>query len=365
MKTKLLKTPTNSAQSCQRGITMVEIMVALVLSLVLAAGAGQIYLANKQTYRVQDAQSRLQENGRFALDVMTRDLRQAGYVGCNSAVTKLRVIAKAPLISLPLTGTSAPALPTNVVVASPVTGGDNNTAGTYTNPSPAISSTLASNQLTSVVRGTDAFSVQFAESCGGRTTSPMTGVNPTGMIAAGNSCDITVGAGTTAGTPLVISDCSTSHVFRAASDSSQNSLEGTDSDTLGRYPYPIDSEILRYRSYTYYVRLNEAGQPALYRLDNNSATGGNNPMELVEGIENLQVTYGLDVDSDGAANQFVDAPTAVWPQVVAVRLVVTVRTIEDNLASAARSYTFNGSSATDRRLVRTFSATVGLRNRLP
>jgi type IV pilus assembly protein PilW len=252
------------------------------------------------------------------------------------------------------------------VVASPVTGGDNNTTGTYTNPSPAISSTLASNQLTSVVRGTDAFTVQFAESCGGRTTSAMTGVNPSGMIAAGNTCDITVGAGTTAGTPLVISDCSTSHVFRAASDSSQNSLDGTDSDILGRYPYPIESEILRYRSYTYYVRLNDAGQPALYRLDNNSATNDNNPMQLVEGIENLQVTYGLDLDSDGAANQFVDAPTAVWPQVVAVRVVVTVRSIEDNLASATRTYNFNGSNnLTDRRLVRTFSATVGLRNRLP
>lgn len=63
----------------QRGLTLIEIMVALVLSLFLIAGVIQLFLGSKQTYRFHDALSRLQENGRFALDSMTRDIRMAGF----------------------------------------------------------------------------------------------------------------------------------------------------------------------------------------------------------------------------------------------------------------------------------------------
>jgi len=64
----------------QHGLTLVELMVALVLSLVLAAGVIQLFIGTKQTYRFYDALSRLQENGRFALDAMASDIRMAGYI---------------------------------------------------------------------------------------------------------------------------------------------------------------------------------------------------------------------------------------------------------------------------------------------
>lgn len=64
----------------QHGLTLIEIMVALVLSLFLIAGVIQLFLGSKQTYRFHDAASRLQENGRLALDTMGRDIRMAGYV---------------------------------------------------------------------------------------------------------------------------------------------------------------------------------------------------------------------------------------------------------------------------------------------
>lgn len=63
----------------QRGLTLIEIMVALVLSLFLIAGVIQLFLGSKQTYRFHDALSRLQENGRFALDTMARDIRMADF----------------------------------------------------------------------------------------------------------------------------------------------------------------------------------------------------------------------------------------------------------------------------------------------
>jgi type IV pilus assembly protein PilW len=62
----------------QQGMTIVEIMIGLLLSLVLSAGVIQIYLSNKQTYYLQEEMSGLQENGRFAIEVLQRTIRGAG-----------------------------------------------------------------------------------------------------------------------------------------------------------------------------------------------------------------------------------------------------------------------------------------------
>lgn len=63
----------------QRGFSMVEMLVALMLSLILTAGIIQLFIGSKQTYRFHDALSRLQENGRFAIESMAADIRMAGF----------------------------------------------------------------------------------------------------------------------------------------------------------------------------------------------------------------------------------------------------------------------------------------------
>ncbi|MFO1418816.1 MAG: PilW family protein [Methylotetracoccus sp.] len=63
----------------QAGISLIELMVGLAAGLVLIAGASQVYLANKQTYRLQDAQSRLQEDGRFVAEFLAKTIRPAGF----------------------------------------------------------------------------------------------------------------------------------------------------------------------------------------------------------------------------------------------------------------------------------------------
>lgn len=63
----------------QRGFTLVEIMVALVISLFLVAGLIQVLISSRQVYRVQDGLARIQENGRFGMDFITRSIREAGY----------------------------------------------------------------------------------------------------------------------------------------------------------------------------------------------------------------------------------------------------------------------------------------------
>lgn len=63
----------------QSGMTLLELLISMSLGLLLLAGIGTIYVGSNQTYRVQEQNARIQESGRYALDVIGRSLRQAGY----------------------------------------------------------------------------------------------------------------------------------------------------------------------------------------------------------------------------------------------------------------------------------------------
>ena len=68
--------------SKQPGMTLIEIMIALAIGAFLLGGVIKIFLGSTQSYRMLENLSRLQENGRFALEFMGRDIRQAGYRVC-------------------------------------------------------------------------------------------------------------------------------------------------------------------------------------------------------------------------------------------------------------------------------------------
>ena len=74
----------------QRGLTLVELMVGLTIGLILTAGILQIFVHSKQTYRVEEALSRVQENGRMALDFIANDIRMASYWGCQSSPSNIQ-----------------------------------------------------------------------------------------------------------------------------------------------------------------------------------------------------------------------------------------------------------------------------------
>jgi type IV pilus assembly protein PilW len=335
---------------CQSGFTLIEIMIALLVGLFLLGGIMQIFINTKQTYRVQDSLSRLQENARYALELLTHDIRLTGYFGCGGSSVK--VIANNPLIApVAHSGNGT------VVVASTITGGNDN-AGSFTTPFPA----LTSSPLSSAVSGTDALTVQFGESCGGYTTAPMTTVNPNGgtpaKMSTTQSCgsNITPGTDISVGTPLVISDCATADIFRAATDTTQNKdTTGTATSAFSKAQYNAGSEIMLYRSYTYYIRAGSSGVSALWRFDNNKTVVGNqNPGEIVEGISNMQILYGVDSDSDGTANFYVaSASVTDMNLVVSVRITLTAQSIDANLT------TIEGGV-----LSRDFTTTIALRNRI-
>jgi len=63
----------------QLGLTLIELMIALVISSILMLGVSSIYVSSKRGYKIQDNMARQQENGRFSLEILLHDLRMAGY----------------------------------------------------------------------------------------------------------------------------------------------------------------------------------------------------------------------------------------------------------------------------------------------
>jgi type IV pilus assembly protein PilW len=72
-----------------RGFSLVELMVALVITLILLAGIGQIFLSSKKSFTIQDSLGRMQENGRYAMETLTQDVRRAGFWGGNPDITTI------------------------------------------------------------------------------------------------------------------------------------------------------------------------------------------------------------------------------------------------------------------------------------
>lgn len=70
------------AAAGQRGLSMIELMVALLLSSLLLLGVLQMYSNSSHSNTVSSALTRVQDSGRVVLDLMAMDARRAGYQGC-------------------------------------------------------------------------------------------------------------------------------------------------------------------------------------------------------------------------------------------------------------------------------------------
>lgn len=323
----------STASRTQGGFGLVELMIAMTIGLILLGGVGYLYIGSRGAFRTTDNLSRIQENARYALDVMSRDIRMAGYVGCgNMASMTMKTIANPPV---------PPMTADNALI------GYNNGSG-WTNPTTI---TRAAGDVLSVM---GAFSG---------------GVNLTGNLAPQNS-NVQINAnpdGFATGDVLIVTNCVNADVFKATTVSSGGGTTITvnhsnSSNTGNRVgTYGPDAFVMRMNQYSYFIGTNTATNRALYRVGLNSQAE-----ELVEHVHDMQLRYGLDTNADGAVDSYSDTP-ATWSQVVSVTISLLMRSPDSNISTAQQAVKFNNGtfSATDRRLYQVYSATVGVRNRLP
>lgn len=338
----------------QRGLTLVELMIAMTIGLLLLGGITSIMISSRQTYRVNEALSRMQDNSRYAFQVLSRDIRMAGYFGCvGSDVDPANT----------LNG------PTDFLWNFKQTiYGYESTSATAWNLTPDSS-------ITSPLGGRDIIVVRGASGDG--TSAPAKVLkHPGGTSPVSANIKVSEGSGLADGDVVMVSDCLGAAVFQitkccAGSAGFDNIVHNTGSagaepgnstKELGK-DY-TGGEMLKVTTRSYYIRTNDAGRPALYRK-----VGTADAEEIVEGVENMQIEYGEDTNGDFTADVYRKADAvANWSKVVSVRVNLLMQTIDDNIAGAKQPYTYNGvavavAAVPDRRLRQVYSTVITLRNR--
>ena len=84
-----------SARRGQAGFSLIELMIALILGLIVVAAAGGVFLSNKRVYNATETLGRIQENGRVAFELMSRDIREAGGNPCGNATRPRNMLTTA------------------------------------------------------------------------------------------------------------------------------------------------------------------------------------------------------------------------------------------------------------------------------
>jgi type IV pilus assembly protein PilW len=304
----------------QAGLSLVELMVAMTISLFLLAGVVQIFLGSKQSYRVNDGLSRLQENARYAFDRIAQDLNAGGYMGCNDSAG---VDGNGDLL---LTNALTNAAATDLNFANPLDGTDN----TGLNGSDTIN----------IRRAVTASAVPLAAPMASttspillNTTSPnyaslqqwqlmgISDCNSTAVFLITN--DPATSAGVIQHAPAVIAPASSPNPGQSNATTTINSVDYN--DLKSRYGALTASEATAFRVATnsYSIMASQFGTGFSLAL---------NGTELVEGVEDLQVLYGLDADGTPGVERYVPANDAALAaagmnQVAAVRLTLTLNTV--------------------------------------
>ncbi len=330
----------------QRGLSLIELMISMTLGIILSFGAIQIYLSSKQTYNTQDSLSRMQENARFALDLIVRDIRGAGYIGCGNldSVSPTIVTAGLPSYDLATAFTGHQAIASN---------------WTPSLPGSLVSSLAHLPTVSAVATGMDVLTVSGAGRCSTPLTVDMTGVDGNVQIAAANNCGFSNGG------VVLVSDCSQADLFRISTTPSAGALTHAD-DLTGLYLISSATSVMSFTSASYFIARDTATLiPSLYMLDNTQAPSSTNPIALVEGVTSIQVLYGIDDDDDNVPNQYSTADAVTdWGQVITARVSLLMRTI-GAVQAGNQTFTFEGISTTftDDIMRKEYTATVQLRNR--
>ena len=318
-----------AALRLQRGVTLVEMMLAMSIGLVLTLGAVQIFVSSKQAYRANDALARIQENGRYALNFLKRDIRAAGFWGCAEDVEV-----------------------NNVVVGTDVDFDASATIGVENGAGQPDSITLRMANRNSGVN----------------VVQQMPKVSANLFLSSTDDVQ--------EGDIMIVTDCESADIFMVTNNNNLNDnlahnsgvvVAATENSTQKMSKsYGTDAI-----AFSAVQREYEVVNGMLQR-----STNGRPAEELVDDIADLQLRYGVDSDNNEVPNAYLTAgqidgsATYSWDEVMSIRIRLLARSREDGIVESPMTqlWDFDGDGnldpAPDRRLYQQFTATVGVRNRL-
>ena len=289
----------------QRGLSLVELMVALVLGLLVVGAAIGVFLSNRQTYTATESLGRVQENARVAFELMARDLREAGGNPCSNRLPIANVL-------------------------------ENPTSNWFTNFGDGIrgaDGAFALDEPANRVAGTDAVEVMSGVGSGLSVAEHQTssanfklnrtnhGIEPDDVILVcdnrqasiaqvtnSNQSNETIVHNTGGGT---IGNCT-----KAMGVPVVCGCTGSPGNQCSDHEYGANSTIVRLHAVRWFIGDNPDGGRSLYRSVLRRGVMGD-PEEVTDGVEDMQITYLLP-----GANNYVDADSVGtrWQEVLAARI---------------------------------------------
>lgn len=334
--------------SRESGFSLIEVMVSIVIALILLAGIIQLFVSNKQGYRLQEGLSILNENARFAVARLQHDLRMADHWG-GVNLDSVESVASVP-------GNDCFS---SFSLDAPDAGLTGTVNGLYSFDGDSLPSQIASCiNAYDAVAGTDVIVVRYADQANA-------GDYPSGLFVY-----------TQRGRKAEIRD---------------SMAPATNTDALPFCGAIEDNEcVWSYYFAIYFVRRcdtpgacpadDSLNTPALVKLvldGGNIPAAPDSPEIVVSGIEQMQVEYGLDTDGNYNANQYLAADNAElagnpdnWAQVVSARIDLLIRSSEKDISideegetqAMASGYTYTVPAEAKFNRRKLFSTVVEVRN---
>lgn len=332
------------------GYSLIELMLSITLGLVITVNVLGIFVSSKASFKIQNGLATIQENGRMLQQYLTKIVRLVGNMGCNNLAVDV------------------PEIYANGLSANFSFNSGSNLMGYYYNSgSSTWVPTLPSWLGTGIKTGTDVVVVNYASPNQVNLSSAMTTqasniVVPARFTIANNDV-------------LMISDCERTTIFKtnavanSAGTYTISHTTATNSTANVSKVYNTDAQVGKVFSYAFYVKdtgaLNQAGNRiyGLYTRDINLTE-----QLIVQGIESMLITYGVDTDGDGVVDDYSNASTVnssnLWGNVRVIRIMALVSSIEP-AAETPQNYTFNGTTVTPTDLLirRQWDIYLDLRNR--
>lgn len=351
----------SSATPIQMGLTLIELMVALVISLILAAGAMRVFIGSVEISRFQRGQGGVQEVGRFVLAELSEEIRGTGYRGCaRSAVIPTRFQDL-------LADGQDNATVNEFFQGSTVNGYTQDVDGNWVGAGSGLPS-----ELKSASPAPDGASDVLIV----RTTAAQTVVS----IQNANNTTLTVSnAEPIAQDDIVVAtDCRAAFLGQVtATDASADEVTFGGGQNNGDITADFDQgSVYAVNRVAYYQANPSDARPALYRLRLPTGVGSASgtwpsPQRVAPGVSRLAFRYGEDTSGDGTPDTYSGAGVVGnWGDVTTVRAgVITVSRQQNLTDDAGTQFTWppgtnNTIQFNDQRLRQRLTTTIMLRNRL-
>lgn len=288
------------------GVTLIELLIAMTLGLILLVGMIAVFSGNKRSAELNAAMANIQENARFALSELGTDIRMAGFQGCLDS-RRGRMTVKSNDAPVPKDGVYPDGSVKHNSNLSAATGSVIQPSGEWL---PAIAGGFKASTEYPPISGTHALAVQYGNSRQSLLQGPVnSGSSPDLQGPAITVDDLDL----TAGDLALIGNCESVDLFTVTSavpDNGGQKLEhaaahNADGNFTTRYGTNrniAQTKVMRFESHIYYVGdtglKNSSGDVirALYVQTYPYNDDENPPAEVVQGVENLRIAYGVSTD---------------------------------------------------------------------